>query len=200
MWHKQLKHYKKKLIQNETPNHQTKESVTVKSQSNQTINAELSFSDYCKNQNIVPLKQDTHLPEKPHNNNREIVNHVQKISSEESFDFFNIEDTPKEFYRYGQKNLPKELRLNKYPISHTLDLHNFTKAHALQLVEQLLEAAAPASCLKIIHGWGINSESNQPILMGTIRKYLLNHRRILAYSYGATNQGGNGITLVKLTK
>lgn len=200
MWHKQLKDYQKKQTKNQVHSSQIKVNSAVVAQSTPTKNDEVNFCDYCKTQNITPLTQDTHPLQKSQGYNRPAVHYRQQASTEEAFDFFNIEDAPKEFYRYGQKNLPKELRLNKYPICRTLDLHNLTKAHALQLVEQLLETAAPASCLKIIHGWGVNSAANQPILMGTIRKYLLNHSRVLAFSYGAINQGGNGVTVVKLTK
>ncbi|HCY38868.1 MAG TPA: DNA mismatch repair protein MutS, partial [Neisseriales bacterium] len=103
-----------------------------------------------------------------------------------------------EYFRFGQRNLPKELRSGKYPIRAVLDLHNYTKAHALNILERFLENAQPSVCLKIIHGIGLNSANNEPVLLGTVRKYLEQHPQVLAYSYGAPQQGGMGITLVKI--
>lgn len=199
MWQKQLKHYKKQLtVQNtsETKN----QSKSIPARQAKIEETDLEFKEYCKTQNITPIKQDTIARQKTSSNKPGQMLQIAKSSYSEHFDFLDISEVAKEFFRFGQKNLPKELRLNKYSLNHTLDLHNLTKTHALQLVEQLLETAAPGSLIEIIHGWGINSEANQPILMGTIRKFLQNHPLVLAYSYGATNQGGNGVTLVKLTK
>lgn len=110
------------------------------------------------------------------------------------------ESTAREFFSHGQKNLPKELRSGKIFFNRTIDVHNLTRNHALDLIERLIASASSGDSLKIIHGVGLNSENNQPVLLGIIRKYLLLSPQILAYSYGSPEQGGNGVTLVKLMR
>ena len=192
MWQKQLKQIKK-----HTPEPQKVTIISPIKVENKV--QEMSFSEYCKILNIQPIQQDR------------VINHVKAISpyqtdlvssiltKHQTLELFDEHTATNEFFRFGQRNLPKELRLNKYKFTTVIDLHNYTKAHALDILAQFITSNPPSSCIKIIHGQGTNSEYNQPILLGAIRRYLSQLPNILAYSYGAPNQGGNGVTIVKLT-
>lgn len=57
-----------------------------------------------------------------------------------SFDFmmFDEQDSQKEFFKFGQRNLPKELRSVNFHWNAVLDLHNYTKAHAIDTLESFI--------------------------------------------------------------
>jgi len=165
---------------------------------------EINFSDYCKEQLVKPLCQDSvwqySEPKKKATNasrylSGEWLNQVNDLS----WEFINTEPVAPEFFRFGQRKLPQELRNNKFSFTANLDLHTCTRSTALNQIETLLNNSQPGSCFKIIHGNGNHSEFNQPILKILVRKYLAANPQVLAYSYGASSQGGDGVTLVKLT-
>lgn len=194
MWQKDLKKYKKTQPVQQTP------TITINKPSESEIKPEISFSEYCQQLNITAIKHDTvelkNLPTAP----RKEVGYTKNNNNLAGFSFIDSEDTAREFYQHGQKNLPKELRSGKIFFNRTIDVHNLNRNHALDLIEHLLSNANGGDSLKIIHGVGLNSEHNQPILLGIIRKYLRLSPQILAYSYGSPEQGGNGVTLVKLMR
>lgn len=195
MWQKDLKKFKK------TQPEQKKNALGANNNPNQTAAApEISFSEYCQQLNIQAIKHDTVEPAKPVKSSHRLLVPTAPQNNFADFSFIDSDNTAREFFRHGQKNLPKELRSGKIFFNRTVDVHNLTRSHALDLIERLIASANSGDGIKIIHGIGLNSENNQPILMGIIRKYLLNSSRVLAYSYGSQEQGGNGVTLVKLMR
>jgi DNA-nicking Smr family endonuclease len=160
---------------------------------------EVNFASYCQQQHIQPLKQPQVVLQ-PQHKKAHFQPELQAPSliSNNSLEMFDEQDAKAELFRFGQRNLPKEMRFGKYKFSSTLDLHNYTKAHALDILERFIANAPPAACLKIIHGQGTNSEYNQPVLLGAIRKFLEYLPQVVAYTYGSPPQGGGGVTLVKL--
>lgn len=195
MWQKELKNIKKILP--ETTTKQNQETKPIKIDSKQDVN----FSDYCQQLKIEPIKQDKIALTKPKESLIKI-DYSAKIIQQEfaDFDFIDAENSSREFFRHGQKNLPKELRSGKIRFNKVIDVHNMNKVHALNLLERLIDSAKSGECIKIIHGVGLNSEYNQPVLLGTIRKYLQNISDVLAFTYGNPEQGGNGVTIVKLMR
>lgn len=188
MWQKQLKRLRKEAPESN--------KVTGKNSPESMEMADIKFSDYCENQGVQPIKQDTVILKTPPEQNKI---HVPKLNEKiQDFAFINEDHAATEFFRFGQRNLPKEMRQGKYKISSTLDLHGYTKAHAIMLLENFLKVNQGGSCLKIIHGQGMNSKFNQPVLKNTVRNYLERLTNIIAYTHGAPNQGGDGVTLVKL--
>ncbi len=192
MWHDKLKKLKKQstLI--------NKHQIEKLEQKNTPVN-DVSFEDYCLKNNIKAISNDTielHVPRQ--------IKLVRKLDQphesrqQQGFDFFDEFNSDAIFFRHGQRNLPKELRNEKFKINAVLDLHNYSKLHALDLLERFINANDKSSCLKVIHGQGENSANNQPVLMNIVRKYLQNLPQIIGYSYGSPKQGGNGVTIVKL--
>lgn len=190
MWQKKLKTIKKQLPATPSVAKETPKAPEAKP---------LSFGEYCQSLQITPLKTDIEIHQNTRPTAKPRINLEQALSTaSHDFEFFDEQDSVNEFFRHGQKNLPKELRSGKLTIRASLDLHSYSKAHALELLERFIEQQAPGACIKIIHGQGTNSAYNQAILLGVVRKYLSHMPQVLAYSYGAPAQGGNGITLVKI--
>lgn len=190
MWQKKLKKIKKQLPADTSPTKLAPKVPEIKP---------LSFDEYCESLQVVPLKTEVEIYQstKPITKARPNLEHIVPTLTQE-FEFFDEQDSVNEFFRHGQKNLPKELRSGKLTIRASLDLHNYSKAHALELLERFIDQQAPGACIKIIHGQGTNSAYNQAILLGAVRKYLSHLPQVLAYSYGTPAQGGNGVTLVKI--
>lgn len=158
----------------------------------------LSFSKYCEDLGIRPIKQDKV---------------VLKIIAQSKTDYINLNRTHKEFSQIfvigesypeycndGQKLVIKNLKNNKYSVIAEIDLHGQTSNQAINSIKHFLNShhTPNKTCLKIIHGKGHHSENNQVILKNLVRKYLENYSRLLAYSTGNSFNGGDGVTLIKL--
>ena len=83
-----------------------------------------------------------------------------------------------------------------------LDLHGMTSAEALGIVPRFIENSRHAGhrCVCIIHGRGLHSKHNAPILKAVVRKYLRAHRSVLAYADAPVTDGGPGAAYVLLRK
>ena len=109
MWQKQLKQIKKslpattKLANSNIDKGLAKETIVEK---------DINFAKYCQDLQINQLKQDTANQNllKPNKNKYVQQGHITNNELEYSFEFMDINDAPKEFYRFGQRLLPKQLR------------------------------------------------------------------------------------------
>lgn len=193
MWQKQIKQLKKQVILPKTDASKLAKVI-------ETTPAEINFKDYCASLQVQELKSEQIIsPTKAKRNKLITPDNLISKHSHDDFTMFDEQNSKPEYFRFGQRNLPKELRGGKYKINAVLDLHNYTKAHALNILERFIENSQPSSCIKIIHGVGLNSEHNIPVLLGVVRKYLEQHGKILAYTYSSPQQGGMGVTLIKIS-
>ena len=155
-----------------------------------------SFVNYCQLNGIKPISQDTVILRvdavKPLRKNIQAVQIVPAM--------MYYEDSLTEYYTEGQKNIVRDLRLGRYKIVACTDLHNHTQSMAMDKLERFIanHQTKGYTCLKIIHGKGLNSQSSQGVLKHLVRRFLERYERILAYSNGGVNNGGDGVTLVKL--
>lgn len=196
MWQSNLKKLRKELTT------ATLVSKKVHPESHQENHDDINFAEYCNSIKIVPIKYDTvsnNMIAKPRIINARIT--TQSTNNYISdFDFIDIDSSPSNNFKHGQHNIPKELRNSQYKINVTIDIHGLNKQQAWNKLESTLSKEPAGSVIKIIHGQGTNSEHNQPILQSLTRKFLYHHTRVLAYTYGSPEQGGYGVTIVKLLK
>ena len=94
----------------------------------------------------------------------------------------------------------KKLRRGHWVIQDTLDLHGATRDEAQMLLLEFLGDCRErrVRCVSIIHGKGLGSPGNIPVLRGLLRGCLANRTEVLAYSQAPDHSGGNGATLVLL--
>ena len=156
-----------------------------------------SFVIYCQLNGVKPIPQDTVIlpvatTVKPLRKNIPTLPIVHSM--------IHYEDSLLEYYTDGQKNIVRDLRLGKYKIVACIDLHNHTQDMAMNKLELFIidRETRANTCLKVIHGKGLNSQSNQGVLKHLVRRYLERHERVLAYSNGGNSNGGDGVTLIKL--
>ncbi|HEU4748771.1 MAG TPA: Smr/MutS family protein [Gemmatimonadaceae bacterium] len=96
----------------------------------------------------------------------------------------------------------RKLKQGVYIVRGRRDLHGMTGADALASVGRFIENSRHAShrCVCIIHGRGLHSEGNRPVLKTRVRKYLRSHRSVLAYADAPASDGGSGAVYVLLRK
>ena len=96
----------------------------------------------------------------------------------------------------------RKLKKGEYIVRDRRDLHGMTAAEALASVRPFIENSrhAPHRCVCIIHGRGLHSDGNQPILKTRVREYLRTHRSVLAYADAPVSDGGSGAVYVLLRK
>ena len=77
-----------------------------------------------------------------------------------------------------------------------------TAAEAVASVEWFIENNRHSGhrCVCIIHGRGLHSKGNAPILKTRVRKHLKSHRSVLAYTDAPVLDGSSGAVYVLLRK
>ena len=96
----------------------------------------------------------------------------------------------------------RKLKKGEYLVRDRRDLHGMTGADALASVARFIENSRHARhrCVCIIHGRGLHSEGNRPVLKTRVRKYLRSHPSVLAYTDAPASDGGSGAVYVLLRK
>ena len=96
----------------------------------------------------------------------------------------------------------RKLKKGDYVVRDERDLHGMTGADALASVKRFIENSRHAGhrCVCIIHGRGLHSQGNPPILKMRVREYLRSHRSVLAYTDAPASAGGSGAVYVLLRK
>jgi DNA-nicking Smr family endonuclease len=103
------------------------------------------------------------------------------------------------------RRLLKKLRRGEYALQGHLDLHGMTSEEARGEVERFIEAALAEGkrCVLIIHGRGLNSKDNVPILKERLKVWLTRGRiarRVLAFATARPVDGGAGAVYVLLRR
>ena len=155
------------------------------------------FATYCENNFVKPISQDKIILKKAAQTSKPKVIYQDEILNQNISQFDN---SLSEYFVDGQKLVARNLRLGNYKIIACIDLHNHTQILAMLKLEQFILASATKgnTCLKIIHGKGLNSSGGNGILKHMVRRYLEQNIRLLAYTAASAHDGGDGVTLVKL--
>jgi DNA-nicking Smr family endonuclease len=99
----------------------------------------------------------------------------------------------------------QKLRLGDYSIQAHLDLHGMTAEEARQALERFIvtSVAKGIRCVLVIHGRGLNSRDQIPILKQRMSNWLKRgrlKRLVLAFSTAQPYDGGAGALYVLLRK
>src|SRR5687767_12166535 len=97
------------------------------------------------------------------------------------------------------------LRNGLYSIQGQIDLHGFTRGEAQKAVEEFIQQMSRfhSCCVKIIHGRGINSRTDNAVLKESLPRWLTSKRMsrsVVAYASAPMNDGGVGAVYVLLRK
>jgi DNA-nicking Smr family endonuclease len=108
---------------------------------------------------------------------------------------------PTSFARPGVSEATlRKLRRGQYRIEAQLDLHGLTRAEAsVQLREFLITALQRnVRCVRIVHGKGLRSGPNGPVLRQLVNGALRRTRQVLAFASARQVDGGTGAVYVLL--
>jgi len=97
-------------------------------------------------------------------------------------------------------DLLKKLRLGKWPVEATLDLHGATLEQARTRLDGFLSSCLlhEVRCVRVVHGKGYGSKDNSPVLKETVRRWLCQLADILAFVECTERDGGAGAVMVLL--
>jgi DNA-nicking Smr family endonuclease len=103
------------------------------------------------------------------------------------------------------RKLLRRLRDGDFPVEGELDLHRRSRAVAAAELERFLNAARAAGqrCVLIIHGRGLGSGVEGPVLPAATRAWLTEkplRRHVLAFASAPPERGGTGALLVLLRR
>ncbi len=94
----------------------------------------------------------------------------------------------------------KKLRRGEYRIEDTIDLHHLNVEGARQTLVSYLAWARREGlqCVKIIHGKGLRSRANGPVLKNLTARFLRKQADVLAFTSPVEREGGTGAVVVLL--
>ena len=110
-------------------------------------------------------------------------------------------DTRTEFARDGlEPGALRRLRRGDWPVSGQLDLHGMTRDQARDASAAFVGTAFDEGwrCVRIIHGKGLGSTGQAPVLKGLVRRWLRQIGQVLAFCEAPAPGGGGGALLILL--
>ena len=103
------------------------------------------------------------------------------------------------------RRLLTKLRRGEFAVQAHIDLHGMRRDEARQSVATFIDGACKAGhrCVRIVHGRGLNSKDNVPVLKLLLTSWLERGRvgkRVLAFCTARANDGGAGAVYVLLRR
>lgn len=94
--------------------------------------------------------------------------------------------------------LLRRLKRGHFSIADEIDLHQMTSTVARSAIKQFLDENARHGrlCVKIIHGKGLRSRSEGPVLKRLVDSMLRHRGDVLAFASAKPAEGGSGATIV----
>lgn len=113
----------------------------------------------------------------------------------------DYDDTPPRQYCAGGqgKNDLKKLLSRQFPITSTLDLHGYNQEEAQEVLNEFIEHIRNRRGVvgEIIHGSGLGSRGFAPVLKTLVRRWLMAHPQVLAYTEPSPSNDGSVLILLK---
>lgn len=94
----------------------------------------------------------------------------------------------------------RKLRRGHWVIQDQLDLHGMRRDEAREMIVEFLRQAAIRGirCVRIIHGKGLGSVNNEPVLKKLVHKWLVQRADVVAFCQAKPADGGSGAVVVLL--
>lgn len=128
---------------------------------------------------------------------------VLQESLSDEFSVENLLDTDDQlsFRRDGiGPDIVKKLRRGHWVIQDELDLHGMRRDEAREMVVEFLKVASMRGirCIRIVHGKGLGSVNNEPVLKKLVFKWLVQRADVMAFCQAKPVDGGGGAVVVLL--
>jgi DNA-nicking Smr family endonuclease len=94
----------------------------------------------------------------------------------------------------------RNLRRGHWPVRGELDLHGFTSEQASAALPAFIAGSINRGrrCVRVIHGKGLRSPGNAPVLKSLVTAWLSASENVVAFCEAPSREGGAGATLVLL--
>jgi DNA-nicking Smr family endonuclease len=145
------------------------------------------------------------LPELIDENAEALAELAEMVAGQGDFDFAAAQDVIEGAAPGVDGRLMRSLRRGDFSVQARLDLHGMTQAQARDAVERFLSESRRAGkrCVLVIHGRGLNSPDQLPVLKESLRGWLSQKRvgrLVLAFSSARPQDGGTGAVYVLLRR
>ncbi len=127
------------------------------------------------------------------------------VSGESSFDVADTDEFIEGRVSGLDPAIVRRLRRGEFAVQGHVDLHGLTRAEARIAVEEFLRAARAAGkrCVLVVHGRGLHSDDQVPVLKEALKTWLAQGRfarHVLAFASARPVDGGTGAIYVLLRR
>jgi DNA-nicking Smr family endonuclease len=128
---------------------------------------------------------------------------MTSIALSDDFDTQNVLniDDPHAFRReHIGEDVLKKLRKGHWPVKASIDLHGCSRDQAREDLVLFIRTAMRKGlrCVRVIHGKGLGSQDQTPILREKVRNWLVQQDDVLAFMPASAAEGGAGVLIVLL--
>ena len=94
----------------------------------------------------------------------------------------------------------RKLRRGHWVIQDQIDLHGMRRDEAREMIVEFLRQAALRGirCVRIVHGKGLGSVNNEPVLKKLVHTWLVQRSDVIAFCQAKPADGGSGAVVVLL--
>lgn len=127
------------------------------------------------------------------------------VSGEAPFDIADTDEYVEGHVSGLDPDLVRKLRRGEYSVQGHVDLHGLTREEARREVRRFLEESRRRGwrCVLLVHGRGLHSEEQVPVLKEALRSWLATARfgrHVLAFATARPQDGGAGALYVLLRR
>ncbi|HSM93043.1 MAG TPA: Smr/MutS family protein [Anaeromyxobacteraceae bacterium] len=127
------------------------------------------------------------------------------VSGDSPFDLADSDEFIEGWVEGLDHKIVAKLRRGEFAVQGHVDLHGLKRDEAKRAVEEFLRGARLAGkrCVLVVHGRGLHSKDQVPVLKDAVRGWLATHRfgrHVLAFATAKPVDGGAGALYVLLRK
>jgi DNA-nicking Smr family endonuclease len=155
---------------------------------------------------MASQNRTTHIAVKPKPIPRKLVHEDQQAIADGLSDHFipvfELEaNAALAYLAHGHSpDILRKLRRKHWPIGAAIDLHGMTSDEARLYVASFISDCKQRGirCVRIVHGKGLSSRNQAPVLKNKLRSWLMQIDVVIAYVAAKKEDGGDGAVVVLL--
>ena len=130
----------------------------------------------------------------------DVISNSNDTLSDHFIPAYELENDAKvQYLRAGHSpDILNRLRKGHWPVQAAIDLHGLVSDEARQYVSSFITDCKQAGvrCVRIVHGKGLSSRNQAPVLKQKLRGWLMQKEEVLAYVQARQKDGGTGALVV----
>ena len=155
-------------------------------------------------QRVEPAKRST-LPPRADEDAEVLARLSELVAGDAPFDLSDSDEFVEGHLPSLDPRLVRKLRAGEIAVQGHVDLHGLTREEAQSALERFLLGARQAGkrCVLVVHGRGLHSKDQIPVLKTSVQLWLTRGRlarRVLAFATARPHDGGTGAVYVLLRR